>query len=160
MRLTNKEISEYLHRCYTAADGLWFVKVEERYGFDSALDVDSEVWKIMPRIQSRFLKTKLGLDRGLDALLECLSVKLKLGGFEFKTEKSGKRIKITIGNCPWHNIMVNSNRATLSEKIGSSICNTEYSVWANEFGEHIKFKLGDQICKGSRSCILIFENED
>ncbi len=160
MELTDKEISEYLHRCYTSADGLWFIKVEEKYGFDSALDVDIKVWKIMPKIQSRFLKTKLGLDRGLDALLECLSVKLKLDGFEFKIEKSDKRIKITIDSCPWHNIMANSNRAALSEKIGSSICNTEYSVWAKEFREHIKFKLGDQICKGSSSCVFIFENED
>ncbi len=59
MKLTDKEISEYLHRCYTAADGLWFVKVEEKYGFDSALDIDKEVWKVIPKIQSRFLKNKL-----------------------------------------------------------------------------------------------------
>ena len=87
MELTDKEIAEYLHRCYTTADGLWFVKVEEKYGFDIALDIDKEVWKIMPKIQSRFLKNKLRKDRGLDALLECFSVKLKLDGFEFKTEK-------------------------------------------------------------------------
>ena len=157
MELTDKEIAEYLHRCYTAADGLWFVKVEEKYGFDIALDIDKEVWKIMPKIQSRFLKNKLRKDRGLDALLECFSVKLKLDGFEFKTEKiNDNKIKITINSCPWHNIIVNSSRSGLSEKVGSSICNTEYSVWAKEFGDKINFKLEDQICKGSRFCILTF----
>ena len=59
MKLTDKETAEYLYRCYTAVDGLWFVKVEEKYGFDSALDIDKEVWKIMPKIQSRFLKNSL-----------------------------------------------------------------------------------------------------
>lgn len=29
MKLTDKEIAEYIHRCYTAVDGLLFVKVEE-----------------------------------------------------------------------------------------------------------------------------------
>jgi hypothetical protein len=158
MKLSDKEIAEYLHRCYTAADGLWFVKVEEKYGFESALNIDKEVWKIIPKIQSRFLKNKLKKDHGLDALLECFSIKLKLDGFKFKTEKiNSHKIKITINSCPWHNIMINSNRSKLSEKVGSSICNTEYSVWAKEFGDDINFKLEDQICKGSRFCILTFQ---
>lgn len=56
MKLTDKEIAEYLHRCYTAVDGLLFVKVEEKCGFDIALDIDKEVWKVMPKIQSSFFK--------------------------------------------------------------------------------------------------------
>jgi len=51
MKLTDKEIAEYLHRCYTAVDGLMFVKVEEKYGFDVAPNIDEEVWKVMPKIQ-------------------------------------------------------------------------------------------------------------
>ena len=76
MKLTDKETTEYLHRCYTAVDGLWFVKVEERYGFNTALDIDEEVWKVIPKIQARFLKHKLKKERGLEALLECFSTKL------------------------------------------------------------------------------------
>lgn len=110
------------------------------------------------KIQSQFLKNKLREDRGLDALLECFSMKLKLDGFEFKTEKpDDNKIKITINNCPWHNIMVNSSRSGLSEKVGSKICSTEYNLWAKEFGDNINFKLEDQICKGSRFCILTFQ---
>jgi len=156
MKLTDKETSEYLHRCYTAVDGLWFVKVEEKYGFNTALDIDEEVWKIVPKIQARFLKHKLRKDRGLEALLECFSAKLKLDRFKFKTEKTGNKLKIIISSCPWHNIMIKSDRADLSEKIGSRICNTEYRVWAAEFGDDISFKLEDKICKGSSSCILTF----
>jgi hypothetical protein len=37
MSLQDKDVREYFHRSYTAVDGLWFVKVEEKYGFDKAL---------------------------------------------------------------------------------------------------------------------------
>jgi hypothetical protein len=29
------------------------MKVKEKYGFDSTLDVDNEVWKVMTKIQAR-----------------------------------------------------------------------------------------------------------
>ena len=34
---------------------------------------------------------------------------------------------------------------------------TEYQVWAAEFGDDIKFELGDQICEGFKCCMLIFK---
>jgi len=157
MKLTEKETLEYLHRCYTAVDGLWFLKVEEKYGFDTSLNIDEEVWKVMPKIQARFLKNKLKKDHGLEALRECFSAKLKLDGFKFKTEKTNSKLKIIISSCPWHNIMIKSNRTALSEKIGSRICTAEYSIWADEFGENISFKFIDKICRGSSLCILTFE---
>lgn len=159
MNLTEKEALKYLHRCYTAVDGLWFLKVEEKYGFNTALNIDEEVWKVMPKIQARFLKNKLKKDQGLEALLECFSAKLKLDGFKFKTEKTNDKLKIIISSCPWHNIMIKSNRTGLSEKIGSRICAAEYSVWAEEFGENISFKLKDKICRGSSFCILVFNKD-
>jgi len=50
--------------------------------------------------------------------------------------------------------MVKSGREHLSEKVGTLICNTEYSAWASEFDDNICFELQHQICKGSQFCIL------
>ena len=158
IELTDKQIAEYFHRCYTAVDGLWFMKVEEKYGFDVALEIDDEVWKVMPKIQARKLKSLCGKEKGTDALLECFSTKLHLDSFKFNVEKfkGEKGFKIIITECPWHNSMIKSGREHLSGKIGTRICNTEYSVWAKEFGEDIQFELESQICNGSQSCILKF----
>jgi len=65
--LTEKDVSEYFHRSYKTADGLWFIKTEERFGFDTALEIDAGVWQVIPKIQARFLKKKLNKDKGLDA---------------------------------------------------------------------------------------------
>jgi hypothetical protein len=158
LKLTEKQISEYFKRSYTAVDGLWFMKAEERYGFGTALDIDDEVWKVMPKIQARKLKSMGNLTDGLDALRECLATKLNLDGFAFETKQSadGRSLKITLNECPWHNIMTKSGREQLSGEVGTRICTTEYQVWAAEFGDDIKFELKDQICRGLKCCTLLF----
>lgn len=158
IELTQKQIAEYFHRSYAAVDGLWFMKIEEKYGFDAALDIDNEVWKVFPKIQARLLKSMGKLGTGTDALFEALTTKLKLEGFEFKTEKTDRGFRIIIVECPWHNLMIKSKREALSGKVGTLICNTEYRAWASEFGEDIKFELKHQICTGSKSCILQFHS--
>jgi len=156
LELTPKQIAEYFHRSYTTVDGLWFMKIEEKYGFDAALDIDNEVWKIFPKIQARLLKTMGKLGNGIDALFECLTAKLAIEGFKYEARKSGSGFTIIIEECPWHNMMVKAGREKLSGKVGTLICSTEYSVWATEFGENIRFELKGQICTGAPSCMLHF----
>lgn len=159
IKLTPEQIVEYFHRSYTAVDGLWFMKIENKYGFDAALDSDNEVWKVFPKIQARLLKSLGKTGDGMEALFECLTTKLTLEGCKFEAEKSDSRsFRVTINECPWHNLMVKSGREKLSGKVGTLICNTEYSVWASEFGPGIKFELKDQICESATSCILQFKS--
>jgi hypothetical protein len=152
-RLTNRQIIEFFHRSYKAADGLWFMKIEEKYGFHEALAIDKEVWKVMPKIQARMIKTMLG-----DVtILESLTAKLSLEGFKFKVEQNENGFQIQISDCPWHNLLVKSGREKYSEKVGTAICNVEYSVWASEFDEKTQFTLRTQKCKGSENCLLDFK---
>jgi hypothetical protein len=159
IHLTPKQIAEYFHHSYTTVDGLWFMKVEGKYGFEAALDIDNEVWKIFPKMQARLLKSLGKTGDGIEALFACLTTKLTVEGFEFKAEKNGNRsFNITISECPWHNLMIKSGREKLSGKVGTLVCNTEYSAWASEFGPNIRFELGQQICQGSKSCLLQFKS--
>jgi hypothetical protein len=151
--LTNRQIIEFFHRSYKAADGLWFMKIEEKYGFDEALAIDKEVWKVMPKIQARMIKAMLGNV----TLLESLTAKLSMEGFKFKVEQKENGFQIQISDCPWHNLMVKSGREKYSEKVETAICNVEYSVWASEFDEKTQFTLHTQKCKGSEHCLLDFK---
>jgi hypothetical protein len=155
--LANRQIIEYFHRSYKVADGLWFMKVEEKYGFNVALEVDKEVWKVMPKIQARMIKAMLGKGDGKDAFLESLKAKLSLEGFKFKVEQRENGFRIRVSNCPWHNLMVKSGREEYAGKVGATICNVEYSVWASEFDANMQFRLYTQKCQGSEHCLLDFE---
>lgn len=158
IQLTDKQIEDFYHRSYKAVDGLWFVKVEEKYGFDIALQIDEQVWKVLPKIQARMLKAMGGFDGGIEALLECFTTKLSLEGFTFSVEREdkGQDFTIVVEKCPWYELMIKSNRGNLAGKVGTAICGSEYRVWAEEFGSEIQFEIKEQLCNGSRFCKLKF----
>jgi hypothetical protein len=155
--LSDAQVAEYFNRSYRAVDGLWFMKVEEKFGFDVALHIDAEVWKVMPKIQARLIKSFSKLDEGEVALLESLKTKLFLEGFKFKVEQGESGFRIRISDCPWHNLMLKSGRDMFSAKVGETICNTEYSVWASEWDESTQFTLAAQKCRGAKYCLLDFK---
>ena len=84
IQLNQRQIAEFWHSSYAKVDGLWCMKVEEKYGFDEALNIDNEVWKVLPKIQARMLKSMSGEDEGIEALFECLTAKLNLEGFSLQ----------------------------------------------------------------------------
>jgi Family of unknown function (DUF6125)/L-2-amino-thiazoline-4-carboxylic acid hydrolase len=155
--LANRQVAEYFHRSYKASDGLWFMKVEEKFGFDVALELDKEVWKVMPKIQARMIKSILGKGEVQVTLLQSLIAKLSLDGFKFKVEQRENAFQIQISDCPWHDLMVKSGREKHSGKVGTTICNAEYSVWVSEFEEGMQFSFKTQKCNGSEQCVLDFK---
>ena len=183
--LNSKQVKGYLQNSYAKVDGLWFLKIEEQFGFEKALEIDLEVWKIMPKIQARYLKSVLEIKEiadSFDMFFECLKIKMKLDNFKIKAARSKQDAKnkikdskksanhgsafkennvitVTVNNCPWHNLMIKSKRENLSEKIGSVICQNEYSIFASDFDKNIKFELGERICKGSACCKFVFTRE-
>ena len=155
--LNDKQMADFFRRSYTAVDGIWFMKAEEKYGFDAALDIDDGVWKVFPKVQARMLKDMTRMASGLEALRECFTTKLAIEGFEFDVEKHNDGFGVSISRCPWHDAMVKSGREALSGKIGARICGTEYSVWAAEFGQGIRFQRKSEICTGAERCVLEFD---
>jgi predicted ArsR family transcriptional regulator len=134
------------------------MKAEERYGFDAALELDEAVWRILPKIQARMIKSMMNLEGGLEGLQQALSNRMAMEDFEFETKKEGKSMQIIISKCPWHNLMLKSGREHLSERVSDLICHVENSVWASEFGK-ITFKREERICRGDRICMMRFEEE-
>jgi hypothetical protein len=170
--LTDEQKTEYFRRSYTAVDGLWFMKVEEMLGFEEALRLDEAVWKILPKIQARTLKSMMHLPEGLLGLEQALSARLALEGFEFKMEPREDGLAVIVKRCPWHDMMIKSGRGALSERVSDIICRVENSVWASEFCEEkgtpgevvvgegedqeIKFEREERICRGEERCLLRF----
>jgi len=136
------------------------MKLEDKFDFDTALEVDNEVWKVFPKIQAREIKTMLKAKEGIEDLKHCLTTGFELKGFVFTVENvdKNKGFDIVITSCPWHTMIAKSHRAHLSAKVGDTICRTEYSTWAAEFGDNIIFAFDTQkrICAGGQECVLHF----
>lgn len=132
------------------------MKMEERYGFEEALETDRRVWAVFPKIQVRLIRSMLGAKKDMEGLAECLTTRLALENFEFQARKEDNDLRISISKCPWHDMMVKYGREALSERVGTTICNAEYQTWASEFGYDIFFLQEAQICKGDETCVLRF----
>jgi len=158
--LADEQKAEYFRRSYTVVDGLWFMKVEEKHGFEEALQLDEAVWKVLPKIQARTIKAMMNLCSGLDGLQEAIAARLALEGFMFMLERQEDGFEVTISRCPWHDLMIKSGREKISERVNDLICRVENSVWASEFEDDesgkIRFERGDMICQGAERCRLRF----
>jgi hypothetical protein len=146
----------FLLKSYTAVDGLWFMKAEEKFGFDRALEIDALVWEVMPKIQSRQLKSLLGPDAGIHGLKTCLSAKMTIEGFTYDISQFQDSLKIRIAECHWVEKMNRSGRGHLAAKVGNTICTREFSIWAGEFGCSFRFGSDTKICEGGRDCVFEF----
>ena len=161
IHLTDKDITRYFHRSFSAVDGLWFMKIEEKYGFDTALDIDREVWKIIPKIQARMLQKLSTQKKGMEALFEAIETKLTLEDYTFDIEKNaeGTQFIVSIRECPWYNLMDKSDRKHLAKKVGETICTVEFATWASEFSDTIQFELVQLLCGGANRCVLKFTQD-
>jgi hypothetical protein len=63
-QLPKEKIPDYIFmqlRNLWAADGLYFLGIEERYGTDIATQIDAAVWTVMGKIEARKLREFLGI---------------------------------------------------------------------------------------------------
>lgn len=80
LQLSDKRVADSFRPSCIVVDGLCFMKAEEKQGFEAALDLNDEVWKVPPKIQVRLLKSISDMTSGMDALLESYTTKLALEG--------------------------------------------------------------------------------
>ena len=155
------ERAAFFRRSYSAVDGLWFMMVEERLGFEAALEIDAQVWQVMAKIQARELRRLLDAPMGLDGLAQCLEPKFAWEGFDARIERpDADTLHCILKHCPWHEAMLRSGREHLSGRVGERICPVEFAVWADEFavaGRPIQYALDALLCKGQECCVLTFQ---
>ena len=63
---------------WLAHDGLWFRAVEEKFGFDAAIELDKKAWEVFTVIEVKRIKKRLGIksDGGIPALVQALKFRL------------------------------------------------------------------------------------
>jgi len=153
-------LSEYFKKCFVAVDGLWFMMLEKEDSFDKALEIDSRVWEILPKIQARKVKELLNLETGnVDGLVNAFKFKLDAEDFVSEIIKKDSKINIIIRECPWLALLKQSNREHLAEKVSNAICSVEYPVFAREFIKDIDFKIVSSRCSGDKVCSFMLEQK-
>jgi hypothetical protein len=154
-------IAEYLRRSYFAADGLWFMKVEEACGFDEALRLDVEVWRVLGKIQARRAREILGVEgRALADLIAALNLKFAAEQYDYGiVSVEPERAEIEIRECPWIALLQKSGRQHLAARVAEAICSTDYEAWAREFDPALRADLPRRMCGGEPVCRVVFHRK-
>lgn len=154
----NQLRAEYFKRCFFSVDGLWFMKLEEDATFEKALEIDIEVWKILPKIQARTVKKLLNLPDSLLGLQLAIAFKFTAEGFKFRIRSADEHgFSLDIDECPWVRLIANAGRQHLMPAVADAICPVEHATFAQEFDQSIRFSLDRKGCTESHSCIFTFD---
>jgi hypothetical protein len=150
--------TEYFKRSYFAVDGLWFVMAEKMLSFDKALELDKEVWGVLPKIQARKIKELLSLEgKGLSDFRKAIGARFDIEEYGYELELiDDSHIRLIIHYCPWLEILNKSGRGNLASTIAGTICPTELAVWAKEFGLTMTSDR-KRLCEGCASCVWDFQ---
>lgn len=159
IELDDAQKNRFYRRSYLAVDGLWFMKLEEKHGFEAALTTDIEVWKVMPRVQARLFRAMGGAESGMEALEDAVTAKLTLDGnvFDAYRLESGEGFEVKVSECPWHDLRAKSGRQNISGMVGDSICHTVFSVLTAQFDDTAGFEQLQKICSGADCCLFRFQ---
>lgn len=150
---SDAQIAEFLRRSYFAVDGLWFVKTEDKRGFDEAMERDVDVWSVMAKIQARKAKKLLGIEVGsLQSLGKAFQLKMAAEGYNFDVETTEGEVKLILRDCPWYEVIKRSNRLHISESVTNRICVMEFGGWAREFSPDISFEMRKRLCIPADNC--------
>ena len=156
-RFSDRNLKEYFKRCFFAVDGLWFVSTEENMGFEKALELDRQVWAILPKIQARKIRELLSLTgRTSEDLRTALEFKFKAEEYGYQAASADGELEFRLTDCPWLKLLRQSGREDLAPLIGKTICGIEYAVWAKEFGVRYHNNLEDRLCIDGKFCLLRF----
>lgn len=159
MNIKQEILVEYLRRSYFAVDGLWFIMLEDEFSFNKALELDAEVWRILPKIQVRKVKELLGLAGiGLQDFLKAITVKFEAEEYDYEIRQmENNHLQVVVKDCPWINILKKAKREHLAPQISDAICLLELKVWLKEFGDSLSFDMKCRKCCGDSICIMDFK---
>lgn len=136
----------------TAIDGLWFLEVEEKIGFDEAFEIDIAVWKRYGPIIIKRIKKALSITKtDLDSFLQVLEYLCSIDGTKFDIkDKSPKKAFIRVTHCPWWENLKRSNRENLVRC--DVVDKVIFPEWAKSFNPKIEFLLEKSLPDGHDAC--------
>jgi hypothetical protein len=155
--ITPQQLDELRLGALTAIDGLWFMAVEKKHGFDQALELDLEVWRDYGVIVTKRISRMLGISLDPDdppdlqttsSLMEALCL---IDGTQCKGEVvSDSELIIRVSHCPWFENLRRSGRQ--DHVPCEEIDNTIFRHWLEAIDPGIDFEITHSLPRGDDHC--------
>ena len=156
MHLDDGQMQELRQGALTAVDGLWFMAVEKRCGFDTALELDLEVWKDYGRVLLKRISRMLGLSidpsnppdlATINFLLEAVC---HIDGTRCEGEVREGEIVFRVSRCTWWE---NLSRAGRESHVPCEfVDNTIFRDWLLAIDPTVSFEITHSLPRGDDHC--------
>jgi len=144
----------------TALDGLWFVEVEKRWGYEAANQINLEVWRRCGEILVREMKKILQLKGGdLEEVKVLFGGLMELDGttFDFESPKD-QRLMVRVYRCAWYENLKKAGRDTLHDCMAIDLA--ILPSWLKAIDPRLTFRFLKAIPKGDGCCEIVIQYED
>ena len=156
MNITPEQMQELRLGALTAIDGLWFMAVERKYGFDTALELDLEVWKdygkVLLKRMARMLDLTIDPENPLDlsTINYLLETVCHLDGTQCEGEVQEDEIIFRVNRCSWWE---NLNRSGRESHVPCEyIDNVIFKHWLQFVDPEIDFEITHALPRGDDYC--------
>ncbi len=156
MEIDREELEELRLGALTAIDGLWFMEVEKRYGFEAALELDLEVWKAYGRVLMKRVARMKGLTMGEGAPVDLVTVNFlmetlcRVDGTECEGEVEGESIVFRVRRCSWWDNLSRSGRE--KHVPCEFVDNTIFRDWLQAVDPSLGFEITRSLPRGDGHC--------
>jgi hypothetical protein len=156
----DKQFIQLIRSALTAIDGLWFLEVEDKFGFEKAFEIDIQVWKRYGNIIIKRIKKTLSLkENNLDAFLQILQILCEIDGTKFEIkQQSPNEVLVQVNYCPWWENLKRSHREKLVRC--DIVDKLIFPEWAKYFNPKIDFQITRSLPNGHDTCEWIITLKD
>ncbi len=122
--LSAKDLNDVCSRTMYTIDGLWFLAVEEQFGFEAAFELNQKVWARCSFIHGRRLMNKLNLDGKppLERLTSLLSADPMMSVHKGQITTPGDNILVfRCIDCPIQVARIKAGKGVYNGKPGCSL---------------------------------------
>lgn len=160
MEIGREVIDELRCGALRAIDGLWFLAVEEKLGFDAALELDLEVWRRYGTIILKRAGRLLGINLdpssppALETVLRLLEVLCAIDGTECGRELiSPDESVFTVKRCTWWENLEKAGRERVVPC--EQVDNVSFEAWLEAVDPSLEMEITHSLPRGDEHCSWI-----
>lgn len=149
----------YFQKNFFTLDGLWMIETESETDWDTALKIDTIVWKRLLKIIIRRIKRYLKIETNtVEDLVNILCFRWSVEGWEYNILKiEQNEAEMEIFKCPYNEIMKrNPERHDKIPKICENMCIGFYDEITRGFNPKIELTRTEYMGLGGKLCDFKF----
>lgn len=157
LEMSGEEMEKLRMGAITAIDGLWFLAAERKLGFETALELDMDVWKNYGTVMLKRVARSMDIETDpedppdMDTVGTLVEVLCAIDGTVCKTRVIDEdNAVMTVPHCAWWENLSRAGRQDLVPC--EEVDNNTFIHWLKELDPSLEFEITHSLPRGNDRC--------